>query len=442
MKYIVKRDGRYYYSRRVPDLLKEFDPRNMIRVALKTDSKEQAKFRAATFNKEIEAYWQNLINSGETHSNKKFIQVVRTAHQMGFAYIPAQTLAMRSGQEIRERLKAVNGKTQHQIEAVLGGIDLPEINLQSALTKFWDYSKDRLLYKSDDQIRKWKNPRIKAINNFISICGNKKIQDIKREDIFKLKNWWLDRIQNDNKNPSSANKDIIHLKNVLETVSDNLNLDLDIGHLFKKIMFKQQFYQTRQPFTSIEILNILFNPFLKNLDKKAQAFLFVAAETGVRPSEIVGLLPEDISLESEIPHIKIVNRKDKVLKTPHSQREIPLIGYALDIFKTYPQGFCEYRDKPDNLSNMLNKFLRDNHLFPSDNHSVYSLRHSFQDRILSVDTPDRIQAELMGHKFNRPKYGDGATLEHKKQWMDKISLKTKEKANGSISHLLSETLVN
>lgn len=70
-----------------------------------------------------------------------------------------------------------------------------------------------------------------------------------------------------------------------------------------------------------------------------------------------------------------------------------------------PNGFEYYRDRVDSLTTAINKFLRDNDLMPSENHSLYSLRHNFQDRILSVDTPDRLQAELMGHRFQRPKYG-------------------------------------
>jgi hypothetical protein len=29
----------------------------------------------------------------------------------------------------------------------------------------------------------------------------------------------------------------------------------------------------------------------------------------------------------------------------------------------------------------------------------------------------------MGHKFNRPAYGDGASLTHKLEWVQKIQLK-------------------
>lgn len=147
------------------------------------------------------------------------------------------------------------------------------------------------------------------------------------------------------------------------------------------------------------------------------------SETGMRPVELCGLLPEDIKLDDPVPHIHICDRPNRPLKTPHNDRKIPLIGYALDAFKAMPNGFPKYFDKPDTLSSAVNKFLRENDLMPSSKHSVYSLRHSFQDRVLAVEAPDRVQAELMGHKFNRPKYGNGPTLEQKREWLRKIQLK-------------------
>ncbi len=83
----------------------------------------------------------------------------------------------------------------------------------------------------------------------------------------------------------------------------------------------------------------------------------------------------------------------------------------------------DYLDKPDELSAILGDHLRENNLFPSEKHTLYSLRHSFQDRLTEVDAPDRVQAELMGHKFNRQKYGKGPTIEKKMEWMKKVQLK-------------------
>lgn len=56
-------------------------------------------------------------------------------------------------------------------------------------------------------------------------------------------------------------------------------------------------------------------------------------------------------------------------------------------------------------------------------HSAYSLCHSFQDRVLAVEVPDRVQVELMGHKFNRPKYSNDTSLSQKPDWLNKIKLK-------------------
>jgi hypothetical protein len=67
--------------------------------------------------------------------------------------------------------------------------------------------------------------------------------------------------------------------------------------------------------------------------------------------------------------------------------------------------------------------MRENDLFPSEKHSLYSLRHSFQDRLTSANAGDRVQTDLMGHKFSREKYGNGASLQDKKLWMEQICLK-------------------
>ena len=426
MKYLIVRKGRYYFNRRVPDLLKEFDPRPYIRFSLKTDSLQIARQRAVSMNQRIEAYWNELVSVGETHDTKRFEQAIRFAKQLGFYYAPAEVLAKKPLSELIARIEAVDqNTTERKVEALLGGISEPEITLKKALDKFWSVTKDRTLGKSPDQLRKWENPRKKAIHNAISVFGNKAINAITREDIIAFRDYWSERIANEQKNSSSANKDLIHLKNVMETVSDHLKLNLDIPFLFKKIMFKKRFEQSRLPFTNEQIITLLSSEKLNSLNNDAKWFLYAAAETGARPSEIVGLLPEDICLSEDLPFINIVDRKDKPLKTAHSARKIPLVGFALDAFKKCPNGFSRYRDKPDNLTNYLNRYLREHDLFPSHQHSVYSFRHSFQDRILNVEAPDRVQAELMGHQFKRPKYGDGASLEQKRNWLDKICLKSK-----------------
>lgn len=423
MTYLLNRNGHYYYNRKTPDIYRDFDRRDVVRVSLNTDSRRVAWRKAVLFNEQVEAYWQELAGSAQLHDNRRFRRTVRIARQMGFAYQPMATVAAMPLPELVARVQALKEATPLQVEALLGGKEESALPLSKVLDKFWDLSKDKVMGKTPHQLRKWRVPRIRVMKQFIEQVGDKDLKDLVKADIITYRDWWIERVQRDNKSAASANKDLVMLKGILEAVSDHYKAGLDIPHCFKKVKLKTRFKQQRLPFTPEQIVALLQSPKLEDMNTQMRWFLLAAAETGARPSELVGLLPEDIRLEAPVPHIAITDRKERTLKNPHSERRIPLVGYALDAFKACPGGFPRYRDKPDNLTAAAGKFLKENKLLPSAKHSLYSFRHGFQDRILKVNAPDRVQAELMGHKFKRPMYGDGASLEQKKEWMDKICVK-------------------
>ncbi|WP_271619240.1 hypothetical protein [Bradyrhizobium sp. CCBAU 51745] len=91
--------------------------------------------------------------------------------------------------------------------------------------------------------------------------------------------------------------------------------------------------------------------------------------------------------------------------------------------KKRPQGFPPYRDKASTLSATLNKYLFENGLRPTKDHTVYSLRHSFKDRLIAVEAPDSLIDSLMGHKTYKPKYGKGPSLELKLKYLQRIAFK-------------------
>lgn len=70
----------------------------------------------------------------------------------------------------------------------------------------------------------------------------------------------------------------------------------------------------------------------------------------------------------------------------------------------------------------MNKYLDNRKLLPINNHSFYSLRHTFEDRLTAVDAPEKVIAALLGHKSQRPKYGSGPDLAQKQRWMQQIAL--------------------
>jgi hypothetical protein len=67
--------------------------------------------------------------------------------------------------------------------------------------------------------------------------------------------------------------------------------------------------------------------------------------------------------------------------------------------------------------------LRVNGLRPTKGHSVYSLRHSFKNRLVAVEAPDSLIDSLMGHKTYKPKYGKGPSLELKLKYLQQIAFK-------------------
>ena len=137
-----------------------------------------------------------------------------------------------------------------------------------------------------------------------------------------------------------------------------------------------------------------------------------------RVNRSIGLIEEDIVLDELIPYIWIRARENKALKTLTSERKIPLVGAALYAFQRLPSGFSHYRTA-DTASTTINKFLRECDLKPTPSHSLYSLRHTFKDRLRDAGAPEEVIDELMGHKKLEPKYGRGYMLANTYEWLKK-----------------------
>ena len=133
--------------------------------------------------------------------------------------------------------------------------------------------------------------------------------------------------------------------------------------------------------------------------------------TGYRPSEGAALTEETIYLNGDVPHIRI-EPDGRQLKSQYARREIPLTGVSLEAFTAFPEGFPRYRDSAS-LSATVNKYLKANGLLETPDHSFYSLRHSFEDRMLEAGIDERIRRDLFGHTLDRERYGKGASLARK-----------------------------
>ena len=86
-----------------------------------------------------------------------------------------------------------------------------------------------------------------------------------------------------------------------------------------------------------------------------------------------------------------------------------------------PKGFPHYRDKPDLLSANLMTALKSRGLFPTPAHRVYSLRHSFEKRMQEAELDYGFRCMIMGHANSRPAYGDGGSMEYRRDQLMKIA---------------------
>ncbi len=109
------------------------------------------------------------------------------------------------------------------------------------------------------------------------------------------------------------------------------------------------------------------------------------------------------------------------LKTKYSKREIPMMGVSLEAMRRHPAGFPRYQGKATTWSNTVTKYLRENELLESDEHSAYSLRHALSDRLQNAGCEDRTRKEILGHRPEGVIYGTGASLEIKAQWLSNVA---------------------
>jgi integrase len=420
---ITKRGDTFHLRRRVPRRYREVEPRETVWISLHTDSETVARSKAGrTWDQMIEA-WEARLAGDTADADARYAAAEELARVRGFRYLDAGRVAKEPLDKIVARVEAVSAPAgepdRAEVAALMGTVPEPQITVQKALELYWMLAREKTFGKSEDQLRRWKNPRIKAVRNFISVVGDKAIDSISRDDMLDFRQYWLDRIEGGEVTANSANKDLIHLGDVLKTVNSQkrLGLDLPLGEL----SFKEGETRTRPPFSTTWIRDKLLAPgALDGLNPDARGLVLGMVNTGYRPSEGAALTVETIRLDGDVPHISI-EPEGRQLKSQYARRVIPLTGVSLEAFKAFPDGFPRYRDSAT-LSATVNKYLRAKGLLETPAHSMYSLRHSFEDRMLEAGIDDRIRRDVFGHRLNRERYGAGASLAQVRELLEGLAL--------------------
>lgn len=352
----------------------------------------------------------------------RYRDAVRRAEAMGVAYLSSGQIAVSPDiDKILQRLEALEkvNAAPTVSEALLGAVSVPSIKVSEAFKIYTDeIMAHELSGKSRSQRRLWEKVKQRAINNFIAQVSDKPIGDITREDGVKFYKFWLNRIAppEGGKVTHSASAGNRDLGNMRDLCRRHFHLS---GRRVKRHPFRfPAIFRTRQapPEAStfrdeLDRGRIMKVGALDTLDDEARGCVLALIETGARPGEICNLDENVIFLNAPVPYIRISPREDeedpREIKTESSVRDVPLVGIALEVFRKHPRGFPRYRNREDALSANLNEYFKAHKLFPTTRHKIYSLRHSFEDRMKEAGLDSELRKILRGHTIDRVEYGAG-----------------------------------
>lgn len=422
------RGGVWYLIRRVPREFAHLDRRGLVRIstniAVPADPRGvHAAKMVGQLNTELEAYWRGMRDGQSAEARIRFEAAQKRARTLGLPYQTAGELADGSLEQILRRVKVLleGDKVDDglAVAAALGGEKRPKLLLSDLVKEYEQLQSASLAKMSDDQVRKWRNPKRRALDNLIGVIGDKALDEITRADAVAFRMWWQGRLLAEKLDIGTANKDLGHIAKMLRIV--DMAHTLNLGAVFSRLRIEGEEKSQRSAFTAQHVQDKILTPAtLDVLNDEAKHLIWLIADTGLRLSEAANLQAETIHLDAPVPYVS-VQALGRKLKTDHSAREIPLVGAALAAMKLHPKGFPRYRDKADSLSALVNKTLGTHGLLPTDNHSLYSLRHTFEDRLTAIEAPEKVIASLMGHKWIRPKYGAGPSLKQKHEWLSRIA---------------------
>ncbi|MEO8683444.1 MAG: DUF6538 domain-containing protein [Devosia sp.] len=436
---MLTKRGIYYYQRKVPLGLREADTRSpIVRISLKTKSIAEARVRRDAYEQADKQLW-GAMTAGDDQQRaiRAYRAAVKRAEALGFSYRSSFDLAEGPIDELLQRAEAldVGGMSAERASALLGGEEPPQLAMTDVGKLYIEQiATDELRTKSDQQRRKWRTVKLRAVTSFVGVLGNDKpIDRVSRDDALKYWRFWQVRVAPNvgrpSHTPSSANKDLGALRTIYASYFAHLG-QTDRINPFAGLAFKEKAKKkkVRPPFPTEWIRDRILADatLLGRLGVEARAILLSTIETGARPSETCNLLPSMIRVNAEVPHLAFEEREDpddpRELKSAASIRVVPLVGIALEIFKLFPSGFPHFREREELASASINKYMRNNGLMPTPKHTLYGLRHSLEDRMKEADLSDDLRRMLLGHRIDREEYGIGGSLKWRKSKLQKIAL--------------------
>ncbi|MEZ5767184.1 MAG: DUF6538 domain-containing protein [Paracoccaceae bacterium] len=442
------RGNTYWFRMRRPKRYAGVHGATHITMSLKTDSLQEAKALATVLKRQVMLDLDaRLAGTAEATDREAYESNLALAKAHGRTHTTVEDLANAPTQQFMEAISYVmanDPKAETALfSAVLGGYDLPGTTISELAEDMERLLEPEIRAKNQRQRRVWKNKWVRAADSFVKEVQNKPVTSVTKEDAYKIRRHWKDRVVNREVETAYANKHLGYLETMVDAFYDDLEID-EYPNPFVGIRLEEkqpwevkEKDNTKPEFKPNWIRETIITPGkLDILNDEARDILIVMAETGCRASEVYDTPAASIYLDHPIPHISIKvevsemegsSENNRDVKTQASIRNVPLIGAALDAMKRHPDGFPRYRGNA-NFSNTAMKYFRDHNLMPSPEHKISSLRHSFESRMRRGGIDNEERGQLMGHSLKkirgREVYGDKTDLQLRALFTEMVAFPT------------------
>jgi integrase len=372
--YLIRRNGIFYFSRRVPaDVRSRFNKDRVI-VSLHTRSLPKAQRSAAALSDRLERYEDSIR-----------LEVFHT-RELGLSLV-------------------------QQVEADRSGVS---VSIQDALDSY-------LRLKGAGRSKTFFKGAERAVGYLTEATDAEELSSLSASDAARFRDYLI------GKGMTAAS-----VRRVFGTVKAITNLAIREYGLACPNVFANVFIpddekaSTRLPIPD-ENLGAIQKECVE-LDDDVRWLVALISDTGMRLAEAAGLLVSDIKLDADVPHISLRKHPWRSLKTRGSERDIPLVGMSLWAASRIVENqqdfaFPRYTDgsgrNANSASAAINKWLKPR---VPDGCVVQSFRHSLRDRLCRVECPSDIADAIGGWATAGvgQKYGSGYGLEVKARWMRAI----------------------
>ena len=379
--YLKTRSGIFYFTRRIPNDLQRLYGRDRIYVSLRTRSRRQAVASSVKIAAELTALW-NSKRADYIVNKLCCTYPVAQSNNHGLVHTPLQDAS----------------------------VQLPILS---------EAADTYLNLKGRDRSATFESSVRRSIRYLIEQLGDKPIDAYKRKDALLLRDVLLER----KLSIASIKRNFNNINAVIGLVSKELGFPAP--NQFRSLFFKDVIDPTKRSSVPLPLLRDLQSRCLQ-VDDEARWLLALISDTGMRLSEAVGLARDDVDIIGDVPNVTVRPHPWRRLKTIDSKRTLPLIGCALwAVRRAISQGeglflfpsFCDGKVlKSNSVSASLNKWLKKQ---IGEEFVVHSLRHSFRDRLRSVECPSEVADALGGwsQKTIGQSYGSGYDIRSLQKWL-------------------------